>query len=210
VTSARQLFLACCFVSCASVASAQTEGAVAVGMNVSIARGPSGHAMGHTNPGFLWRFGHGRTGWGWQYGLSWYATDLQQAIGPSTTAFGELHVRPIMGGYGYTRRFTRTAVTAKLLGGYAFTSFELEPTFDDAYRRTLGARTISTDVSNTFVLKPEISAWVDLGRKIGLNLSAGYMIARPEVTVSSTLGDDPRRIRADMFMFKVGAVYSVF
>ena len=30
-----------------------------------------------------------------------------------------------MGGYGYTRVFGRTAVTGKLMGGYAFSSMKL-------------------------------------------------------------------------------------
>lgn len=60
------------------------------------------------------------------------------------------------------------------------------------------------------MLKPEVQAWVDLSRKVGLNISLGYMIARPDVTVSSSLGRDTRAIRADVLMFKVGAVYSVF
>jgi hypothetical protein len=78
------------------------------------------------------------------------------------------------------------------------------------YRRVRGASTLTTDVSNTFVLKPEVSAWVDLTRKIGFNVSAGYTVARPEVTVLSSAGRDTRSIRADMFTLRVGAVYTVF
>jgi hypothetical protein len=41
-------------------------------------------------------------------------------------------------------------------------------------------------------------------------VNAGYMVARPHVTISSTLGTDRRRARADQFMLNVGMVYSVF
>jgi hypothetical protein len=35
-------------------------------------------------------------------------------------------------------------------------------------------------------------------------------MARPEVTVTHSLGTDRRRVRADMFQMKVGLAYSVF
>ncbi|HUR32749.1 MAG TPA: hypothetical protein VM032_03085 [Vicinamibacterales bacterium] len=196
---------------CAADVSAQSEGSFGVGVSVSAKGGTDERTLGHVNPGLLWRFGHGRNGWGWEYGLSWYSADLREPIEAAPADFGELHVRPFLGGYGYGRRIgRRTAVTARLLGGYALTSFELQPSFNDAYRRVRGADTVTTEVSNTFVVKPEVSAWVDLSRKIGLNVSLGYMVARPEVTVTSSLGRDARHVRADMLMFKVGAVYSIF
>jgi hypothetical protein len=191
-------------------AVAQSGGNVAVGMGVSSKAGIDRETDGHVNPGFLWRIGHGHDGWGWDYGLGWYAADLQQPVGAKSTDFGELHVRPFVGGYGYSKRFGRTQVSGKLLGGYAFNSFHMKPAFDDAYRQARGASSLTTDVSNTFVLRPEVSAWIDVSRKIGLNLSAGYTVARPEVTVSSSAGRDTRHIKADMLTLRIGAVYSIF
>jgi hypothetical protein len=197
--------------TCARAAGAQTENTIAIGLAVSSRSAPEPGSAPDRGIGFTWRIGHSKTGWGWQYGLGWYATELQEPVAASQpTAFGELKIRPFVGGYGYTRVVGRTAVTAKLMGGYAFNSFELHPTFDDQYRRVLGAATIRTDVSNGFVLKPEVSAWIDLGRKIGLQLGAGYTVARPEVTVSSTLGTDRRQINADVITLRVGVVYSIF
>ena len=96
----------------------------------------------------LWRFGHGGDGWGWHYGLGWYGMDLDQPAGNDRTRFGELHIRPFMGGYGYTRRvFRRTSVSAKVMGGYAINSFHLGPDFNNAYRQNLGAQGVRTDVS---------------------------------------------------------------
>jgi hypothetical protein len=60
------------------------------------------------------------------------------------------------------------------------------------------------------VLKPEIGVWYDLNRKFGLNVNAGYMIARPDVAMTTTAGTDQRTARADQFSLKVGVVYSVF
>jgi hypothetical protein len=211
MTWTRPLVLAALLMCCASSVSAQTDGTIAVGMSVSARPGPSAESSGQINPALLWRFGHGDEGWGWKWGFNWYSTQLEREVGSAVTDFGELHVRPFMAGYGYTHRVgRRTAITASMLGGYAFTSFQMLPSFDDAYRRTLGAGTVDTSASNAFVLKPEVSTWVDLSRKVGLNFSVGYMLARPEVSLSSSLGVEKRRTNADVFMIKIGAVYSVY
>ena len=209
---ARRVLFACLVLLWMSgAASAQTAGTFALGLDVGTKVATHDGATGHPNVGVLWRFGHGRDGWGWEYGLSWYSAELEQPIADiAPTGFGELHVRPILGGYGYSRRAGRHSVSAKLLGGYAFNSFELHPSFDDTYRQRLGATSVTTDASNGFVLKPELSAWVDLGRKIGLRASAAYMVSRPGVTVTSSLGRDHRHINADVLMLKIGAVYSIF
>ena len=46
--------------------------------------------------------------------------------------------------------------------------------------------------------------------RLGLHIDTGYMIARPRVTVKSTLGEDTRVVRADMLSVRVGLAYSVF
>ncbi len=211
-TTWRGLLFSCLgLLATAAPSPGQTQGKLAVGVDVSGKIASSDGTVGHSGAGFLWRIGHGREGWGWRYGLSWYAMDVLQPVGEvAPTEFGNLHIRPILAGYGYARRIGPTLVTGKLLGGYAFNSFKLNPAFDDAYRQRLGATTVTADASNGVVLKPELSAWIDLGRKIGVHVSAGYMVARPGITVTSSLGRDHRHINADMLMLKVGAVYSIF
>ncbi len=195
----------------AAPSRAQTEGLLALGLDVGPTVAADDGTIGQSAVGLLWRVGHGRDGWGWRYGLSWYSTELEQPVGDvAPTEFGTLHVRPILAGYGYARRVGPALITAQLLGGYAFNSFTLRPTFDDTYRHRLGASTVTTDASNSFALMPELSSWLDVGRKIGLRVSVGYMVARPGVTVSSSLGRDHRHINADVLMLKIGAVYSVF
>ena len=194
-----------------SGASAQTaDHKFAIGGSFTVRAPMQRDAGGSKGVGLLWRFGPSRTGWGFKYGLSWFATDVEQTVAGLTTQLGELHIRPIMGGYGYTRVLGRTAVSANMLGGYAFTTFDLVPSASDAYRNRLGARSLDADVANTFVVKPDVSVWYDLSQKIGVNASAGFMIARPSLTVSTSLGDQVQRFRADTWIFKVGAVYKVF
>ena len=191
-------------------AEAQIDNRVAVGVSVSPKIAPDGNLRGGAGVGFLWRLGNGSEGWGWKYSLNWYSAELDQPIGDQRLEFGHLRVRPFLGGYGYTKKFGRYKLSANLMGGYAFNSFELRPAANDAYRQAFGAHGIDTEVSNTLVLKPEMSVWFDVSRKIGITAGAGYLIARPTVTVLSSAGRDERRVNADMFMTKVGLVYSIF
>ena len=150
---------------------------------------------GHSGVSFLWRFGQPKTGWGWHFGLNWFGTDLSRTIGGPNTEFGSLRVRPIMGGYGYTRVFGRTAVTGKLMGGYAFSSMKLSQEAMDAYQTRMGAQAVTVKASNAFVVIPEVNVWYNVNKKVGIRVSTGYVIARPDVIVTSTAGVDKRRVR---------------
>ena len=199
----------------ASLARAQTKNRFAIGGDYVV--GTSDHAShedaarGRLGPGLLWRFGHGSPGLGFHWGLQWYAVDIDRPVGGRSTELGELRVRPFMAGYGYTYSITRRLnATADVLGGYAIGSIGLAPTAIAAYQSRIGAQEVTAKASNTFVLKPEIGVWYDVNRKIGVNVNAGYMIARPDVIVNSTAGTDRRTARADQFILRVGVVYSIF
>jgi len=191
-------------------AEAQSEGQFALGLNIAALLTPDKGTTGQLSPGPLWRFGHGRDGWGWQFGLGWYSADLTQPLGDARAGFGELQVRPVLGGYGYSRRSGPLLATARLLTGYSFNSFTMLPTYDERYRAAFGAASVTSTVSNTLVLRPELSIWADLGRKVGMNVTVGYTVTRPAVTVDSSVGRDIRHIRADALALRVGAVYSLF
>ena len=200
---------------CALPAFAQTKNQFAIGGEFKVRAtdrtSQDDYAHARLGPGPLWRFGRGHEGWGFHWGLNWYAIDIDRAIGGQATALGELKIRPFMAGYGYTYGMTpRFNITSKMLGGYAFGSMGLAPTAVDAYRSRLGAEAVTIESSNTLVLKPEIGAWYDLNTKVGLNVNFGYIMARPDVTVSSTAGTDKRSVRADQFILKAGVVYSIF
>ena len=115
-----------------------------------------------------------------------------------------------MAGYGYTWIIKKNAITADLLGGYAFAKMDLSGKAIDAYRSRMGAQATDATASNTLVLKPEVAIWHDINKSLGLNINVGYMLARPEVTVTTSNGADVRTARADQFLVKVGIVYSIF
>lgn len=204
-------------VGCAAGAEAQTDiGRVALGASFSSQQGTDARThVGGGGLGFLFRLGRGDDGWGLKYGTNWYSADIDQQLSGSDQAFGRIRIRPIMVGYGYTRvvelPLLRSAkISANVMGGYSFNSFKLQPAVAEAYSQQFNLQNVEADASNVFVMKPEVSLWFDVARKVGINVGAGYMIARPTVTVATPAGPDRHRVRADMFMFKVGAVYSVF
>jgi hypothetical protein len=168
------------------------------------------YAEGQLGPGLLWRFGTAKSGWGFHWGLNWYAVKLERPIGGTVTELGELHVRPVMAGYGYTHVIRRYSITADVLGGYAFGSIGISDPAVAAYRRTLGVPTVTASATNTLVLKPEIGLWYDVTRKVYINVNAGYMMARPDISVETSAGTDMRTARADQFILKAGVVYSIF
>jgi hypothetical protein len=170
----------------------------------------SDYAHVEVGPNLLWRFGEGKPGWGFHWGLNWYSVDLDRPIGGNATDLGELHVRPIMAGYGYTYVLHHITISADALGGYAITSMSVAPTALNAYRTSLGAQWATADASNTFVFKPEIGMWHNVNKKIGLNVNFGYMFARPSVTITTAAGSETRTARADQFIIKGGIVYSIF
>ena len=191
-------------------ARAQTNSRFALGADVTVRAAPDAQVHGSKGMGILWRIGHGRTGWGLHWGLGWYATDVEQRIGSRTVEFGELHVRPVMAGYGYTHTRGKTSITADVLGGPALVSMTLAPGTNDVYREQIGARSVTTRAALTFVTKPELSIWRDISDKIGLNVGAAFVVARPSLTIESSIGEERRRIRADMLQLRVGLAYAVF
>jgi len=191
-------------------AHAQSENRFAIGAEFGARLASTDDAHGRDIKGLLWRFGHGKEGFGFNWGLNWFAADIDRTVAGQTIELGELHVRPFMAGYGYTHNVGAFSITGALLGGFAFTSVSLAPEATDVYHDALGARSISGDAGAALTLRPEIGAWYDVSKKIGLHGSVGYMVARPQVTVSSTLGDDKRRVRADMWQLKIGMAYSIF
>ena len=207
-------FLAAWIVLCGLIlpgpAEAQQVGALAIGASVAIVTAPDEDVRGLTRVGPLIRYGESADGWGARIGFNWYAANIDEPVAGSVERFGRLRIRPIMGGYGYTKVAGPFALSANMLVGYAFNSFAIDPVFGDAYVRSLGVDRVSTDVSNEWVAKPEVSAWIDLNDKFGLNVSLGYLVARPEITLETLAGRDERSIDADVIMLKVGVVYSIF
>lgn len=195
--------LVCLLVATAERAAGQEQNRFALGVSVSHRGSTDPLAHGDVGIGIKWRIGHGEPGWGWHYGLSWYETHLDRSIDGQNVQFGDLRIRPLMGGYGYTHAIGgRTLATAKVLGGFAFAGFHSEP--DES--------AVALDVKTGFltpVLKPELSLWHDLGARFGVGVDVGYIIARPHLTISGASIHESQRIRADTLTMSAGVVYRI-
>ena len=133
---------------CASVNAQENRGQLAIGASFSQTHPSATEDRGNVHLGLLWRFGQGHDGWGWAYGLSWYSTRLDTNLSDQRVELGEVHVRPLLAGYGYSRRFGSARVTAQLLAGYTFSSFQINeenvPTFRPENARRRSPRTCRT------------------------------------------------------------------
>jgi len=210
-TSVRILLLAAiASVAVVSSARAQEGSTLAVGVNYTARAADASGTHGSSGIGFAWRLGHGGTGWGWATGLSWFSADIDRPVGGRSIEIGELRVRPLMAGYGYTYSFGRTSVSAHLVGGYAFVSFNQTSAASDAYRDRLGARALTIHTSNTFVVRPQASVWINVSKRVGVNLTAGYVVARPQLTIRSSLGEENVRLRVNVIAVSSGLVFKIF
>jgi hypothetical protein len=193
-------------------ASAQVDNRLAVGISVTTRIASSSSAAGTADLGFELRLGHERPGWGPEVSFfNWFNTGVEQSsVDGRRSELGQLRIRPIMAGYGYTWTRGRSTVTADAVGGFAINSFDLTPAAASEYQARVGATSLRTSASNTFVVKPEVQLWYDLNDRIGIKVNGGYLVTRPSVTITSALGEDTRPVRADSFLITIGAVYSLF
>jgi hypothetical protein len=194
----------------AAVAAAQTDNRFAIGGGVTTRVAGSGGASSSATGGIDVRLGHDTEEWGWAYSFfSWFDTNLDARPTIPGELLGRLRMRPVMVGYGYKWGRGRYTIAANTLAGFSFNSFDLDPAARAAYV-VKGAGNINAEVSNSFAVKPEVEVWYDVSPRIGIKLSGGYLISRPTITVTSTLGQDMRPVRADTILITISAVYSIF
>jgi hypothetical protein len=195
--------LACLCLGTAERAAGQEQNRLAIGVSINHRGSTDPLAHGDVGVGIKWRVGHGEPGWGWHYGLSWYETHLDRSVDRRDVRFGDLRIRPLMGGYGYTHAIgARTLATVKVLGGFAFSGFHSEP----------DGNGVAPHVRTGFltpVVKPEISVWHDVSEKFGVGVDIGYIIARPRLTMSGASSQESARFRADTLTLSAGVVYRI-
>jgi hypothetical protein len=195
-------------IGAASPCLAQEHNRFALGINYTHRLSHSDELRAKSGVGIKWRIGHSDSGWGPHLGLGWFKTDLERNIAGQRMKVGELRVRSFVGGYGYTHSFSpKLHVTGDLVGGFAFTTFEVEPEDDSA----LDSAEIDADVSRVIpVVRPEVTLWYDIRPKFGLSLGAGYTIARPKLAITTAGTRTNDRVNADTFAITAGLVYRLF
>jgi len=82
LSTMRHLACLLIFVAAAVPARAQSGGKFAVGANIGTRFAPSPTVGGdHFGIGLLWRIGHSKEGFGWEWGLNWFTSDVDRSLG---------------------------------------------------------------------------------------------------------------------------------
>jgi hypothetical protein len=148
-------------------------------------------------------------GWGLSGALNWFDTDVDGAFAGVNGELGELRVKPLLGGVGYTLRHDRLRTTFSLVAGPAWNRLKIRDEVRDALA-ALGRDIDDTlDVAN-FVVRPGVGLSYRIVRRVDLTAFGGYMFNRPKFTVPTPAGDVRNDWGADAVVLSVGAVFVVF
>jgi hypothetical protein len=128
-------------------------------------------------------FGYGTAGQkrnGWKYPFSF--SGYRGALTTSTTdvEFGEFKAKQIMTGVGYQWVFGKMVYSAQLGLGYSFNEITLHEAAPQAFASTDAIR---YDVSNSFVVRPQVKAEYFLHHKLSMRTSLSYTYTDPNVAV---------------------------
>jgi hypothetical protein len=133
--------------------------------------------------------------------FGWFSANLQ-SMTDRPEVVSRVYVKPVMVGASYTLASERVSVSPSLVGGVAFNSVsvtELGP-----------AAGVPVEVDNSLAWRPGVSVWVDLGRRLALNLSAGYLMTRLRITMLQDGRLEKRDTQGDTSLVHAGLVYKVF
>jgi hypothetical protein len=149
--------------------------------------------------GPIFRFGAG-SGFGLAIGLGWFGAELRAS--GSDEPIGRIRIRPIMAGVRYTMRTLASSTSVSFVAGPALNGMS------SADR--LGAGELAVDAANSFAWRPGVSTWFDLSSRAAFNLSAGYVITRPQLTLIDDGQVVRRRLVADTLIVRAGLAYKIF
>ncbi len=177
-----------------------TRGRVGIGVGLGYANSTDDDLGNTTLVGPIFRLAP-KAGWGPTLALGWFTTDLKRGPG-GEPGLARLSVKPILGGMAYTVLRGRLSTSFSLTGGYVFNGLDVDTDRVDVNR--------AIDVGNSLAGRAGVSVWYELTRRIGINVSGGYVATRPEVTFIS--GDVIRKatVRADATVVGAGLTFWIF
>lgn len=213
------LFLSVAFtLMLASTLYAQSDAHVALGADITKRVFIKDGFDQGVKPSLLYRIRkhrHPDNGWRFripQFGFNWFGADVTMPVAQQATRIGHLTIRPFLAGVAeaFVANYGKDELSFTLLAGPAFSRFKVNGEARDAYRQRLGADPVAIDAKNTFVLRPGVSYWHDLGRRLGFHAAINYIIARPEVVIRTPFGETKSRWNADNLAFKAGLAVGIF
>ncbi len=173
---------------------------LAVGANAGWSSPGDERLASRTTIGPLVRIGSG-SGVSPAVGFGWYRAELR-STSDADRRLAQIRLRPLMGGVAVRHSGDRVSASVDLVAGVSFNG--IQP------RGPIQVREVPVDVSSSFAWRPGVSVWMDLNGRFALNLSGGYVVTRPRLTMIEDGQVTSRTLRADTLLVHVGLVYKVF
>jgi hypothetical protein len=146
-------------------------------------------------------------GLGFTIGFGWYTGDLTLSGVSGDREVGDLRVRPVMAGVGYTWVKGRLATGVSINAGVSFNSINL----NDQYRSFFGPGTeVRVDASNSFATRPQLRVEYAVAKKVGVFSSAGYFFTEFDNVVETPVGRFENEWDASSFNLFVGVMVYPF
>jgi hypothetical protein len=179
------------------------------GAGISFIKPSSNDGQSSEGVVFVYHWHSFHSGWGPSFGLDWHSTDYNQTMGSVSTTLGTLQTRALLVGYGHTKKIKRFATSANMNGGYSFNNYSVASTARPAFAAG-GISLVNASVDNSWVVRPDVSAWYDVFKHMAVGISAAYLWSRPNQTVTTLGSSDTRRLNADAFELTVGVAVGVW
>lgn len=142
-----------------------------------------------------------RNGLGPTVAFNWTNTGIE--TGPEgRPGLAAIGLRPVMGGVELGTVRGRFWTGASIVAGYSFNKLNVDTA------RVGPGRAIA--VGNSFVWRPGAAVWIDVTRRIGINVFGGYLFTSPKVTFASDTSIATERVAASSAVVSVGVAYWIF
>ena len=158
---------------------------------------------------FVYRWHSFHSSWGPTFGFDWRSTDFNRALGSADAPFGTLRTRALLAGFGHTQHAGRFSTSVTVSGGYSFNHLSVGAAAAPAFA-TAGITLLGASVDNSAVVKPEVSAWYDIAKHVGIGISAAYLVTRPHETLTTATGAEVQHLRADAVELTAGLTFGVW
>ena len=142
-----------------------------------------------------------RNGLGPTVAFNWTNTEIGTGPG-GQPGLAAIQLRPVMGGVELGTVRGRFWAGASIVGGFSFNKLNVDTA------RVGPGRAIA--VGHSFVWRPGAAVWIDVTRRVGINVFGGYLFTSPEVTFASDRSIATERVSANSAVVSVGVAYWIF
>jgi hypothetical protein len=146
-------------------------------------------------------------GWSWAGNLGWFTGDLLLEDGGVIRDVGQITVRPLMGGVGYTWVYGKLFTTVSFTAGISVNSADV----DEDYRQIFGSGTsVSLDADNSFCMKPAVEVEYALTPKWALTTYGGFLFTSIDSRLRTPVGTYEDQWDASHFSVHAGIMFYPF